>query len=135
MIIIEIMENLVIENLGVIKDTVENLRSLGFSVSMDDLGSGYSSLNILKNLFIDELKLDKKFLEDSYDSYRGEKIIAKIIELAKSLSIKTVSEGVENERQVHFFRSVGCDIAQGYFFAKPMPVDEFESKIFNKRDI
>lgn len=135
MIIIEITENLVMENLGVIKDTVENLRALGFSVSMDDFGSGYSSLNILKNLFIDELKLDKKFLEDSSDSYRGEKIIAKIIELAKSLSIKTVSEGVENERQVHFLRSVGCDIAQGYFFAKPMPIDEFESKIFNKTDI
>lgn len=135
MIIIEITENLVMENLAVIKDTVKDLKDLGFSVSMDDFGSGYSSLNILKNLFIDELKLDKKFLEDSSDSYRGEKIIAKIIELAKALSIKTVSEGVETERQVHFLRSVGCDIAQGYFFAKPMPIDEFESKIFHKEDI
>lgn len=132
MIIIEITENVVIENFDTIKDTVEKLRELGFAISMDDFGSGYSSLNILKNLFIDELKLDKKFLENSSDSYREEKIIAKIIDLAKALSIKTVSEGVETERQVHFLKSVGCDIGQGYFFSKPIPIDEFEAKIFKK---
>lgn len=134
MIIIEITESIVIENFDAIKETVEKLRELGFAISMDDFGSGYSCLNILKNLFIDELKLDKKFLDDSSYSYRGEKIIAKVIDLAKALSIKTVSEGVETERQVHFLKSVGCDIGQGYFFSKPIPIDEFEAKIFNKND-
>ena len=98
-------------------------------ISMDDFGSGYSSLNTLKDLDIAELKLDKEFLSEQSTSPRGQVVIESIIHLAKALSITTVAEGIENEVQLRFLQSVSCDIGQGYYFAKPMPADEFEERI------
>ena len=94
-----------------------------------DFGSGYSSLNTLKDLDIAELKLDKEFLSEQSTSPRGQVVIESIIHLAKALSITTVAEGIENEVQLRFLQSVSCDIGQGYYFAKPMPADEFEERI------
>ncbi len=111
-----------------VDDTVRlmsELRELGVKVSMDDFGSGYSSLNVLTKLPLDVLKLDKEFLRD-FEKDSDEKIIIPgIIDMAKKLNLHVVCEGVETKEQVDFLRDVECDIAQGYYYAKPMPLDTF----------
>ncbi|MCR4651578.1 MAG: EAL domain-containing protein [Lachnospiraceae bacterium] len=112
-----------------VEDTIElmsKLRELGVLVSMDDFGSGYSSLNVLTKLPLDVLKLDKEFLRD-FDSDPDEKlIIPGIIDIAKKLNLKVVCEGVETREQVKFLREVGCDYAQGYYYSKPIPIPTFD---------
>ena len=95
---------------------------------MDDFGSGYSSLNMLKNLHVDILKIDMAFLRDATDEERSKKILQMIIGLSKHLNMPVITEGVETAEQVQFLSEMGCDMFQGYFFAKPMPVEEFEAK-------
>ena len=128
LIILEVTESVTMNHLDQIKEAMERLHAMGFRVSMDDFGSGYSSLNILNELYIDELKLDKEFLSNQEDSCRGEVIMRNIINLARDLSITTVVEGVETEQQVEFLKSISCDIVQGYYFAKPMSAEEFEEQ-------
>lgn len=112
---------------------VGRLRNEGFLVEMDDFGSGYSSLNILKNCPIDVLKLDMGFLSDNEgESARGGNIIASVVRMARLLSLPIIAEGVETQQQADFLHSIGCDVMQGYLFAKPMPVNEFEA-IMNDR--
>ena len=98
---------------------------------MDDFGSGYSSLNTLKDLDIAELKLDKEFLSEQSTSRRGRMIIESVIHLARAHSITTVAEGIEDQDQLEFLESIHCDIGQGYYFAKPMPVEEFERTVLH----
>ena len=133
MIILEVTESVAMSNLARVKMVISKLHNMGFSISMDDFGSGYSSLNTLKDLDIAELKLDKEFLSEQSTSPRGQVVIESIIHLAKALSITTVAEGIENEVQLRFLQSVSCDIGQGYYFAKPMPADEFEERILGPR--
>ena len=115
-----------------VEDTVEllnKLRELGVKVSMDDFGSGYSSLNVLTKLPLDILKLDKEFLRD-FDTDSDEKIIIpSIIDMAKKLKLEVVCEGVETREQVEFLRDVDCDIAQGYYYSKPVPLDVFSAML------
>lgn len=112
---------------------IERLRNEGFLVEMDDFGSGYSSLNILKNCPIDVLKLDMGFLSDKEgESVRGGNIIASVVRMARLLGIPMIAEGVETQKQADFLHSIGCDVMQGYLFAKPMPVHEFETKMGDK---
>lgn len=126
-IVLEITETMAVEELETLMKVTQKLHSCGFLLSMDDFGSGYSSLNALQSLNFDELKLDRLFLDEaSHNVDKQQKIIKKIIELAHDLSIRTVSEGVETKEQADFLRQAGCDIAQGYYFARPMPVDDFE---------
>jgi len=110
---------------------MKELRSLGVKVSMDDFGSGYSSLNILTKLPLHVLKLDKEFLRDFEKDSQEKIIIPSIIDMAKKLSLDVVCEGVETKEQVEFLRSVGCDYAQGYFYSKPIPMEEFSSIMKN----
>ena len=124
-IILEVTEGITMENLEEMKKLVRELHKIGFAVSMDDFGSGYSSLNILKELDIDELKLDKAFLAGTGEQEKRDIIMKNIINLAGELHIKTVTEGVENASQAEFIRSIHCDIGQGYYYAKPMPEEEF----------
>ena len=96
---------------------------------MDDFGSGYSSLNVLTKLPLDILKLDKEFLRD-FDTDSDEKIIIpSIIDMAKKLKLEVVCEGVETREQVEFLRDVDCDIAQGYYYSKPVPLDVFSAML------
>ena len=129
LIILEVTESVAMSNLEQVKMVIKKLHHMGFSISMDDFGSGYSSLNTLKDLDMAELKLDKEFLSEQSTSPRGKVVIESMIHLAKSLSITTVAEGIENEMQLEFLRSISCDIGQGYYFAKPMPIEEFEQSI------
>lgn len=131
MIILEVTESVAMSNLERVKKVIEKLHSMGFSISMDDFGSGYSSLNTLKDLDITELKLDRDFLSEQSTSRRGRIVIESVIHLARALSITTVAEGIENPAQLEFMESIHCDIGQGYYFARPMPADEFQRTILH----
>ena len=96
---------------------------------MDDFGSGYSSLNVLKDLEVDVLKMDMKFFSDAAIPGRGENIISAVVRMAKWLQIPVIAESVEYKEQVDFLRGIGCEYVQGYYFAKPMPVAEYEKLI------
>lgn len=116
-------------------EAVISMKSLGFSVSVDDFGSGYSSLNLLSSIPLDILKIDRDFLSTLQTSKKAQVILKKVVELAKELHMEVICEGVEKQEQIDFLLSVGCQYAQGYFFSKPVPLDEFEKKIITDREI
>ena len=125
---LEMTETTVVHNIELAKEAERNVHKLGFTVSMDDFGTGYSSFSMLKNINIDVLKMDKSFFDDVLESKRGKIIIEAIIEMAHKLGIKVVAEGIENEEQVDYLKKINCDIIQGYYFEKPITIDEFEEK-------
>lgn len=126
---IELTESAFFDDKNAMISTIEKLKSYGFSVSMDDFGSGYSSLNSLKDMPLDVLKLDAEFFRGENSGERGEIVVTEAIKLAKSLNMRTVAEGVEIKEQVDFLAEQGCDMIQGYYFAKPMPKDEYEARM------
>ena len=115
-------------------ELVVNLNARGFICSLDDFGSGYSSLNLLKNLPIDVLKLDILFFQKSRDIRRERIVVSNVINMAKELDIKTIAEGVEDMDTVEFLRKAGCNVIQGYVFAKPMPQEDFEHLLTDNQD-
>lgn len=124
---LELTESSYMDNPQVMKSAVSKLREKGFTILMDDFGSGYSSLSVLKDIEVDALKIDMRFFGDSEISGRGENIIASVIRLAKWLGIPAIAEGAERVDQINFLRSVGCEYVQGFYFAKPMPIMEYET--------
>lgn len=110
---------------------VGRLKDNGYSLSVDDFGSGYSSLNMLKEIPLDTLKIDKDFLSDGGGNGRYQKVIKKVVELAEDLEMDIICEGVEKEEQAEFLKSVGCIYAQGFLYARPMPEEEFRKLIAN----
>ena len=106
---------------------IENLKNKGFKIALDDFGTGYSSLSMLQELNIDTLKIDKSFI----DKLETNSIIKYIIEMSKDLNIKTVAEGVEKKEQVEFLKKMGCDMVQGYYYAKPLNLNEFINYVNN----
>ena len=133
MLHIEITESAYTDNPQQIISVVSSLRYMGFLIEMDDFGSGYSSLNMLSELPIDILKLDMRFMQqaDSVITNRKRSILSFIISLSKLLELSTVAEGVETEEEVGLLSEMGCDYIQGYYFAKPMPIDEFEKYLID----
>ena len=129
MIEIELTESAFFDDKNALINTINRLKSYGFSVSMDDFGAGYSSLNSLKDMALDVLKLDAEFFRGDADSERKEIVVAEAIRLAKSLNMRTVAEGVEEKEQVDFLAKQGCDMIQGFYFAKPMPGAEYEERM------
>ena len=125
---LELTESAFFDDKKVLLSTVKKLREKGFPVSMDDFGAGYSSLNSLKELTIDVLKIDADFFRNVEEVERGMLIVSEVIDLAKKLNMKIVAEGIESRDQVDFLVQQECDLIQGYFFAKPMPVEEFVEK-------
>ncbi len=124
---IELTESAFFDDKNLLIETVKRLREYGFVVSMDDFGSGFSSLNSLKDIPLDVIKLDAGFFNIANDEdNRSSFIIEDTIAMAKHLRMQTVAEGIETRQQVDFLCSLGCDLIQGYYFARPMPVDEFE---------
>ncbi len=123
----ELTENIYIKNFQKTLDLILSLKKLGVKISMDDFGSGYSSLNVLNSLPIDVLKIDKVFLGDESKPLEpSQKIIIKtVIDMATKLNMVTVCEGVESKEQNEFLTSVGCDMIQGFFYEKPMPEENF----------
>lgn len=129
---IEITETVMISDVSDGFRMLAELRNEGFIVEMDDFGSGYSSLNMLKDMPVDVLKIDMKFLEESDNSEKAQTIIRNIIKLSDDLDIVSLTEGVETQQQYSQLSDVGCKLFQGYFFAKPMPQKEFEEFAFEK---
>lgn len=129
----EITEKLMCDNLALLKNVVQKMHSYGFSVSLDDFGSGYSSLNLLKDIDADELKLDQEFFTPEAIDERSANIIVSIIELAKKLNMETVCEGVRNQAQLEFLKQQQCDMIQAFLLYKPLPIDEFED-LLNQKD-
>lgn len=129
LITLEILEGLAMENVDALNEKIRCLREIGFRISMDDFGSGYSSLNTLANLKIDEIKFDRGFLlnlKDSAADYDRQIIIMKeIVELTKKLDISTVVEGVETAENEALIRSLGCELGQGYYYGRPVSEEEF----------
>lgn len=131
LITLEILEGVAMSSLEEINHRVEELHSKGFKVSMDDFGSGYSSLNMLYQLRIDELKLDRAFLQrgagGNENDERRKIILEHVISTAKELGIRTVAEGIETEYDKNTMKNLGCDYGQGYFYSKPVSAQDFIS--------
>jgi diguanylate cyclase (GGDEF)-like protein len=128
---LEITETAIMTNLKKELDLIQKLRDKGFIIEIDDFGSGYSSLNTLKDMMADTIKIDMGFLRKTEHLERSRSILKTIIELSKQLGMEVITEGVETREQVEFLTKFGCDIFQGYYFAKPMPVEDFERKYFS----
>jgi diguanylate cyclase (GGDEF)-like protein len=109
-------------------DLIGRLRLAKFYVEMDDFGSGYSSLGMLKDLELDAIKLDMRFLSKGVDSQRARKVIKLMVKLIKELEMTAIAEGVETQEEVDYLTEIGCDVFQGFHFSKPIPVEEFESR-------
>lgn len=121
----EITESAYARKPHIIIDRINKIREMGFKIAMDDFGSGYSSLNTLKDVPIDILKLDMGFLRgDNVD--KGESIIRHVVSMARELGLSIVTEGVEKLEQADFLKHVGCSIVQGFYYARPMPINHFE---------
>lgn len=133
---IEITESALTSDPERLKTAIDRFHEAGYSVWMDDFGSGYSSLNVLKNYRFDWIKLDMSFLRDFSSNPASSVIIRSVVEMAKRLGIHTLCEGVETKDQYDFLRSIGCELAQGYLFLKPVPMDRmiaYVNKIGHER--
>ena len=129
---IEITESSYISNTTLVRDTVHSLREKGFTVLMDDFGSGYSTLNMLKNLNIDIIKLDAQFLRmDESNEEKSIRILESVTNMTKTIGVPIIAEGVETEKQKDFLLDLGCRYIQGYYFYKPMPAADYERLITN----
>lgn len=123
---LEITENLFIEDVDELFDEMRHLKDAGFKILMDDFGSGYSSLNMLRSAPVDTLKIDRFFLDEIMSTDRGKIIVESSVRMAKQLGLSVVAEGVETEEQLNFLEGIECDIAQGYYYSRPIPTEEFE---------
>nr|WP_297707045.1 EAL domain-containing protein [uncultured Butyrivibrio sp.] len=132
---LEVTESAYTENEDLVIDVVKKFRDKGYHIEMDDFGTGYSSLNMLSHMPIDVLKLDRSFIKDiesDKDSGKNVRLVELILDIAKSLKLVVVAEGVENDAQCNFLKKRGCEIVQGYYFSPPLPADEFERKFIKK---
>ena len=128
MIEFELTETALFQNAGRVRSLLEKLMEMGFGVSIDDFGAGYSSLNVLPSIPANILKLDKGFLQGRGFNERNRTLVRHMISMAVDLNFRVICEGVETAQDVEFLRAVGCDMAQGYYFARPMPIAEFEER-------
>lgn len=126
---LELTESVYMDDPELMKKTVIALQKAGFVVMMDDFGSGYSSLNTLKDIPVNVLKIDMNFLSSGTSGGRNQCILASVIRMAGWLSIPVIVEGVETSEEIRFLKSVGCGYVQGYYYARPMPVSEYEQLI------
>ncbi|MEG2382384.1 MAG: EAL domain-containing protein [Oscillospiraceae bacterium] len=131
---IELTESTMLYKENVLVEMLGHLHEHGFTLSMDDFGSGYSSLGLLKNLPVDTIKLDKTFFAEYCDKARAKTVTASMISMAKQLGTETVAEGVETLEQVQLLTELGCDIVQGYYFAKPMPTEELKKILIAREE-
>ncbi len=129
---LEITESAYTNNAFQLIDVLNEFHEHGFTVLMDDFGSGYSSLNMLKDIPVDVLKIDLNFLSGTDALGRGKNILSSVVGMSRSINIPTIAEGVETKEQADFLRSIECHRAQGYFFFKPMPIEDFEKAVLKE---
>lgn len=122
---LELTESILIHDTENVLHAIQRLKSLGIKLSIDDFGTGYSSLSYLKRFAVDKLKIDQSFIRDILKDQEDNVIVKAIIQMAKSLGLKTIAEGVENQEVVHLVQQYGCDEIQGFYFSKPLRADDF----------
>ncbi len=133
---IEITESSYISNNALVKSTVQSLREKGFLVLMDDFGSGYSTLNMLKSLNIDIIKLDAQLIDiDQSNAEKSIQILESVTDMTKTLGIPIIAEGVETQEQRDFLQDIGCNYIQGFYFYRPMPTQDFEALLSDENKI
>lgn len=125
---LELTESAYIDNPYLLSEKVASLQAAGFKILMDDFGSGYSSLNLLKDIPVDMLKIDLNFLNGIMENKKGGSILTSIMNMAKELRIPTIAEGVEYDEQAKILSQLGCNFAQGYLYGRPVPVKDFVSQ-------
>ncbi len=130
---LEITESLFTEDVDKLYELMNSLKSRGFIIEMDDFGTGYSSLNMLREAPVDVIKIDRYFIDEIMSTKRGRIIIENSVTMSKQLGLLVVAEGVETKEQVDFLKSINCDVAQGYYYSKPVNTVEFEKMLFNKK--
>ena len=126
---LELTGSLLLSNADVMLSVLQELRSMGLRLAIDDFGTGYSSLSYLKQFPVGRLKIDRSFIRDIATNPDDAAITTAIISMAKSLSLKVIAEGVEDEAQMSFLRAHQCDEIQGYYFSKPLAVDKVADKL------
>ncbi len=126
---LELTETVLMQHIENSMKTLPAIRAYGVSLAIDDFGTGYSSLGYLKQFPIDTLKIDKSFIDEVETDAGSAEICSSIIRMARSLSLKVVAEGVENESQLSYLRANGCDLAQGYLLSRPLAAKDF-SRLF-----
>ncbi len=130
---LEITESVAEQDKHILSNKIRELKHYGYTISIDDFGSGVSSLNRLASLDVDILKLDKEFLDCNFEQVKGTAIINKVIELAKSINMTVVCEGVETAEQAKWLQSIYCDVAQGYYFSRPIEMEEFRELLLENK--
>lgn len=126
---IEVTESTAVSNPELIGRKIDQFHEAGYMVLMDDFGSAYSSLNVLKNFAFDEIKLDMTFLKNMNDKSRV--IIRSCVDMVKDIGLRTLCEGAETAEQVDFLRDIGCELIQGFYYSRPLPVSEIRKKLAN----
>lgn len=129
-IVLEITESTVMEDINIAKSSIEKLKSKGFSISIDDFGTGYASIGYLKKFMFDHLKIDISFIREIVVNEEDRSIVEAIIAIAKTLNLKTIAEGIENEEQLDVMNKLGCEMGQGFFWDRPIAAENIESKYF-----
>ena len=132
--LLEITESAYTQDSEQMISVVMKLRKLGFRIEMDDFGTGYSSLNMISTLPIDALKLDMQFIRSAFRGTKDTRMLEVILEIADYLSVPVIAEGVETEDQLHVLKAMGCDIVQGYYFSRPLPAEQYEEFLKQRRD-
>jgi len=131
-IILELTENIVMIDDTSAYENIKFLKSLGYKMSIDDFGTGYSSLSHLKSMDIDELKIDRAFIRDISEDENDKAIVQAIVVMGHTLGLDVLAEGVETKEQLDILESINCDIIQGYYFDKPLSIEDFEKKWINR---
>ena len=132
--LLEVTESAYTQDSRQIIETVEKLQRLGFQIEMDDFGTGYSSLNMISTMPVDALKLDMHFIRNAFQEGGNTHMLEVIIGIAGYLNVPVIAEGVETETQLRALKLLGCDLVQGYFFSRPVPAEEFEAFILQKKE-
>ncbi len=132
--LLEITESAYTQDAARIINTVKELRHEGFHIEIDDFGSGYSSLNMISSLPMDALKLDMEFMHNAFKERRNTKMLDAVIDIACSLEVPTIAEGVETAEQMFALKEMGCDVVQGYYFSRPLPAKEYERYLLEMKN-
>ena len=132
---LEITESAYTQDADQIIKTVSRLRKLGFTIEMDDFGSGYSSLNMISTLPIDALKLDMQFIRTAFNERKDTRMLEVVFDIAESLHVPTIAEGVETAEQLFTLKAMGCDYVQGYYFSRPVPAEEFRRFLLERKQL
>ena len=133
-LLLEITESAYTQDSRQLVEALKQLRAMGFRIEMDDFGSGYSSLSMLSTLPIDILKLDMQFIRSAFEERRDTRLLDAVIRLADVFALPVVAEGVETAEQVAVLRALGCRFVQGYYFSRPLPADEFERLLAERKE-